>query len=77
MRLLTIFEQKVDFYLFWYAEASAMRLFRPSASRPCVIWGIEEWHQEGLENGLKRTNSSVVLKIVRKCLAEYCRSNDS
>jgi hypothetical protein len=54
-----------------------MRLFRPSVSRPCVIWGIEEWHQEGLENGLKRTNSSVVLKIVRKCLAEYCRSNDS
>jgi hypothetical protein len=42
MRLLAVFEQKVDFYLFWYAEASAMRLIRPSASRPCVIWGIIE-----------------------------------
>lgn len=44
---LGIFEQKVGCYLFWYAEASAMRLVRPSASRPCVIWGIDKGQEKG------------------------------
>ena len=43
---LGIFEQKVDCYLFWYAEASAMRLVRPSASGPCVLWGINQGQEK-------------------------------
>ncbi|KAG9966591.1 hypothetical protein KCU61_g125, partial [Aureobasidium melanogenum] len=54
MGLLGIFEQKVDCYLFWYAEASAMRLVRPSASRPCAIWGINQ-RQEKEEAYCQRT----------------------
>lgn len=71
---LGIFEQKVDRYLFWYAEASAMRLF---GRRPLALaYGVSTKGKKSkgkLECESKPTNSGNELNFVRKCLVECCR----